>query len=73
MAAVTDKDAAFRNSMAAVLQRMTQLLLQAAELALPALAAPQDLNIGVPFALPYTLHHSCRSIKQFAELSICRV
>lgn len=48
MAAVTDKDAAFRESMAAELQRLTRLVLEAAELALPALAVPQELNIGVP-------------------------
>lgn len=44
--AVTDKDAAYRESMAAELERMTRLVLEAAELALPALAVPQELNIG---------------------------
>ena len=53
VAAVADHDAAFRGSLAAELQRMSHMLLQAAELALPALAAPQELNIGAcPGSLP---------------------
>lgn len=36
--------------MTAELQRTTSLVLEAAELALPALASPQDINIGASLA-----------------------